>query len=93
VLIELRVHPGARRTALSCDSDVLKAAVTAPAESGKANAAVIDLLAREWRIAKSTMEIVRGATARRKVVAIAGPVEEMAADIAGWIAQRVGEHG
>jgi uncharacterized protein (TIGR00251 family) len=93
VLIELSVQPRARRTALSCEADTLKAAVTAPAESGKANAAVIELLAREWRIAKSTMEVVRGATARRKVVAIAGPVEGVARHIAGWIAQRAGEHG
>jgi len=93
LLVELSVQPRARRTALSCESGALKAAVTAPAEGGKANAAVIELLAREWRIAKSTMEVVRGAKARRKVVAIATPVEEVANHIVGWVAQRTGDHG
>ena len=46
VTVELRVQPGARRTALACSAGgVLKAAVTAPAEEGKANAAVVALLA------------------------------------------------
>jgi uncharacterized protein (TIGR00251 family) len=93
VLIELSVQPRARRTALACVSGVLKAAVTAPAEDGKANAAVIELLAREWRLAKSAMEVVRGATARRKVLAIGGQTDEVAAQITRWLAQRAGEHG
>ena len=79
---------------LACDrAGVLKAAVTAPAEEGKANAAVIELLAREWRLAKSAIEVVRGATARQKVLAIAGEPETVANNIATWLKQRVGEHG
>ena len=94
VLIDLRVQPRARRIALDCDdAGVLKAAVTAPPEDGKANAAVIELLAREWRLAKSAIEVARGATARRKVLAIAGRTEDIAASIAAWMRQREGTHG
>jgi uncharacterized protein (TIGR00251 family) len=91
VLIDLRVQPRARRTALLCDpAGVLKAAVTAPAEDGKANAAVIELLAREWRLAKKAIEVVRGATARQKVLAIEGQPDDVAANIATWLQQRGG---
>ena len=93
VTIEVRAQPRARRTALECVGGALKAQVTAPAEDGKANAAVIELLAREWRLAKSAIEVVRGATARRKVLAIAGEPETVANNIAAWLKQRVGEHG
>jgi uncharacterized protein (TIGR00251 family) len=93
-LIDLRVQPRARRTSLSCDDGgALKAAVAAPAEDGKANAAVIELLAHEWRLAKSAIEVVRGATARQKVLAITGPTEDVTARIADWLRQRAGDHG
>ena len=48
------------------------AGVTAPAEGGKANRAMIKLLARELRLPASAMHIASGATARQKSVQIAG---------------------
>ena len=46
----------------------LKISVTAAPEGGKANEAVIALLAKEWGVAKSAISVVTGATDRRKVV-------------------------
>jgi len=86
VTIELRVQPRARRVALECSgTGVLKAAVTAPAEDGKANRAVIDLLAGEWRLARSTLAVTRGAAARDKVVKLAGEPAELADRISLWV--------
>lgn len=53
--------------------------VSAPPESGKANAAVIRLLAKRWRVPQSDLELVSGAGARRKVVQIHGPPEALIA--------------
>lgn len=89
--IELRAQPRSRRTALACNGDVLKAAVTVPAEDGKANSAVIELLAKEWRLPKSVFEIVRGVTQRDKVVSISGEPEGLVGRIAAWIRERAGE--
>jgi uncharacterized protein (TIGR00251 family) len=50
----------------------LKLAVGAPPEDGKANAAVIALLAKTFRVAKSAISVVSGATDRRKLVEIRG---------------------
>jgi hypothetical protein len=50
----------------------LKARVASPPENGKANAALIVLLAKSLRIAKSQIAITSGKTARLKQVDVAG---------------------
>lgn len=89
--IELRAQPRSRRTALACNGGTLKAAVTVPAEDGKANSAVIELLAEEWRLPKSVFEIVRGATQRDKVVRISGEPDRLAERIVAWVREQAGE--
>ena len=85
VTIELTVRPRARRNALGLRAEALRAAVTQPAEDGKANAQVIALLAEVWRLPKSSIAIVRGAATRRKVLSIAGEPELLASRIADWM--------
>ncbi|BBK35598.1 UPF0235 protein [Allostella sp. ATCC 35155] len=60
---------------------VLRAQVTAVPEAGRANAALVALLARTWRLPKSTIAVVQGQTARRKLVHIEGPPDALAARI------------
>ncbi len=57
----------------------LKARVAAAPESGKANAAMIALLAKKLTIAKSRLAIVSGKTARMKIVNISGSGPALAA--------------
>ena len=83
--VELRVQPRSRRTGLACSGGALKAAVTAPAEDGRANAALIDLLAEQWRLPKSIFEIMRGAAHRDKVVRISGEPNQLAERIVAWM--------
>jgi uncharacterized protein YggU (UPF0235/DUF167 family) len=47
-----------------------RVAVSAPAEDGKANAAVIEALAKEFDVPKGAVKIVRGLTGRLKEVEI-----------------------
>ena len=91
VTIELRVQPRSRRTGLACSGGALKAAVKAPAEDGKANSAVIELLAEEWRLPKSVIEIMRGAAQRDKVVRISGEPDQLAGRIAAWMHEQTRE--
>lgn len=67
---------------------VLKVSVTAVPEDGKANAALIKLLSKEWRVAKSSIDIVQGATDRRKVLHITGDPDELGARLDEWMAKR-----
>ena len=46
--------------------------VNAPPEAGKANAAVIRLLAGRWRLPQRDLEVISGASGRRKVLQIHG---------------------
>lgn len=71
-LLRLRVQPSASRNAIqSIHDDALKVQVTSPPESGKANAAVIKLLAKSWKLPKSAFEITSGHTSRAKTVRVA----------------------
>jgi uncharacterized protein (TIGR00251 family) len=55
----------------------LKLAVTAPPVDGEANAAVVELLARELGVPRAAVEVVAGATSRRKTVRVVGATRAM----------------
>jgi uncharacterized protein (TIGR00251 family) len=56
----------------SAGEKALKARVAAPPEDGKANTALIDLLARALDVRKSDVRIASGATSRLKTIEVAG---------------------
>jgi uncharacterized protein YggU (UPF0235/DUF167 family) len=68
--LEVRVSPGASAdaVALSALGEALMVRTTAVPEDGKANAAVLRLLAQALDRPVSTLELVRGATGRNKLV-------------------------
>ena len=67
VVIPVRVKPGARRTGVAGEHDgALRVNVTAAPEKGKANQAVIEVLARLLGVAKSSVELLSGATSSQK---------------------------
>ena len=65
--IAVRVTPRASRNAVLVDGDAIRVSVTTVPEDGKANAAVVKLLAKSLGIAKSRLVLLRGATSRDKV--------------------------
>lgn len=89
VTVELRVQPRARRSALDGSRVALKAAVAAPPIDGKANAALIALLAESWRLPKSAFAIAKGTTSRTKKISIAGEPALIADRIAQWMESHV----
>lgn len=66
--LAVRVSPGARSEGMEIANGRLLAKVRAKPEDGKANAAVLDLLARGLGIAPSRLSLLRGATSREKLV-------------------------
>jgi hypothetical protein len=66
----------------------LKVAVTAPPEGGKANSALIKLLAKEWHLAKSSVAVTAGASVRRKTVSIEGNAPQLMAKLSAWASER-----
>lgn len=90
VRVAVRLTPRARRNRVEGLADeagggvALKVAVTAVAEGGKANAALIELLAKEWRVPKSSISVVRGATDRHKTLLVAGAPSALLAQLETW---------
>lgn len=65
--IAVRVTPRASRNAVLLEGDRIRVLVTVVPEDGKANAAVVKLLAKALGVAKSRLELLLGATARDKL--------------------------
>ncbi len=73
VLLPVRAQPGARRKGIVGIHDGrLKIAVTQVAERGKANQAVLEVLAEALALRPSQLELVTGLTNREKTVLIRG---------------------
>lgn len=95
VRVRVRLSPkasGNRVTGLQIDAEgdfFLKAQVTAVPEGGKANAALIKLLAKEWKLAKSGVEVIQGATDRNKTLHITGNSEQLLAQLQVWAAGKL----
>ena len=79
--LDIRVHPRASRNAIEIDgecpelkpSDVkIIVRVTAAPEGGKANDAVVALLAKRLRVPKRSIRILRGHRSRNKRIRIEG---------------------
>jgi uncharacterized protein (TIGR00251 family) len=78
VTLSIRLTPGAKKDAIGGVMDIadnrkaLKASVTAPPEDGRANKALIALLAKELRLPKSCVSLLSGETNRQKVLLVTG---------------------
>jgi len=82
VTIDILVQPRASRAKIGPMHDGrIKIAVTAPPVDGEANAAVIELLASRLGIARGNIEVVAGASSRRKTIRIANVTEQQIAEL------------
>lgn len=71
MILTVYVKPHSKNNEIKwIDSETAKISVTAPADKGKANEAVIDVLSKDLKIAKSLIKIVRGGKIRIKQVEI-----------------------
>jgi hypothetical protein len=69
--ISVTVKPSSKSPSVTkLTEDAFHAAVREPSRDGKANRALIELLARHFGIAKSTIKIVRGLHSRHKLIEV-----------------------
>jgi uncharacterized protein (TIGR00251 family) len=89
--VALCLTPGAKKSRISGvaadgkGKSELKASVTAPPEGGKANGALLKLLAKAWRLPKTSLSIISGAGSRHKTVLIEGDGEVLLQRLEEWI--------
>lgn len=72
VVFSIKVTPKSRENCIykRDEHGILNIRVTAPPEDGKANEAVIKVLAQAFKISKSNISILRGLSSRQKVISI-----------------------
>ena len=71
--ISITVSPGAARTELvGRHGDGWKARIAAPPERGRANDALVELLANALAVPRSSVRVASGLTAKTKVIEIDG---------------------
>jgi hypothetical protein len=77
VTVDIAVKPRSSREGVGpCQGDRLCVSVNAPPVDGKANEAVVRVLAATFKVARSAVTIVRGETGRKKTLRIAGVTAE-----------------
>ena len=80
--IAVRVQPGAKKEAILGFADgVLRLRVTAPPVEGRANDAVLELVARAVGVRPSHVALLRGARSRDKLLRIDGVSQQRAEDV------------
>ncbi len=83
--IRARVKPGAREERVSREPDgSLLVSVTARAQEGKANEAVVKAVAKALRVPKSSVRIVSGLSSRTKTLEVPGPESSGLPFLIGW---------
>ena len=76
-VLSVRAQPGAKRAGLTGTwNGTLRVAVTAPRERGRANAALIEILAKSLDLPRSRIALVAGERSRLKRVRLELPLAE-----------------
>lgn len=70
--LQVKVFPKSSREELVEKDGVIKAYVKAAPDKGKANKALVALVAKKYRVKKTDVSIVTGQTSRNKVVEVSG---------------------
>ena len=89
--VRLVVRPGAANERIgpisteAAGGTALGVAVTAPASGGAANRALIKLLAKAWRLPRTSLIIAAGSGSRRKILLIEGDADGLNRRLNEWM--------
>ena len=81
-VLDLKAQPGSRKNEFrGVQNGELKVCVTAVAEKGKANKAILMLLRKTWKLKSSQLEIISGETASHKRLLIRDHTPQQVAEL------------
>lgn len=72
LIVRLKIIPNSSRNEILLDGEILKAKITAQPIENKANKALIEFLAKNLKIAKSNIQIIKGELCKEKTLCITG---------------------
>ena len=88
-ILPVRAQPGARRTGIIGEQNgALKVAVSAPADKGKANAAVQEVLCEALHLKRAQVELLTGPASRDKKFLLRGVTAEVVARVISTILEK-----
>lgn len=68
IIVNLRISPNAKKNEIIKDEDIIKVKITALPIDGKANKALIEFFAKNFKIPKTSIEILKGETSKEKTI-------------------------
>ena len=68
IIVNLRISPNAKKNEIIKDGDIIKVKITALPIDGKANKALVEFLAKNFKIPKTSIEILKGETSKEKTI-------------------------
>ena len=68
ILVNLRISPNAKKNEIIKDVDIIKVKITALPIDGKANKALVEFFAKNFKIPKTSIEILKGETSKEKTI-------------------------
>ena len=70
MVINIRVVPNAKENKIIEESGRLKIYLNSPAQDGRANKALINMLSKHFSVKKSSIRIIKGEKSRDKIIEI-----------------------
>lgn len=68
IIVNLRISPNAKKNEIIKDGDIIKVKITALPIDGKANKAIVEFFAKNFKIPKTSIEILKGETSKEKTI-------------------------
>ncbi len=68
IIVNLRISPNAKTNEIIKDGDIIKVKITALPIDGKANKALVEFFAKNFKIPKTSIEILKGETSKEKTI-------------------------
>lgn len=70
LILQIRISPNASKNEIIKTDDGIKVKITAQPVDGKANKALIEFLSKQFKVPKTSFEIIRGETSKDKTILI-----------------------
>lgn len=70
IIFKLKISPNASKNEIIKADDGVKVKITAQPIDGKANKCLVEFLSKQFKIPKSSIEIIRGETSKEKTLLI-----------------------
>ncbi len=70
LILQIKISPNASKNEIIKTDDGIKVKITAQPIDGKANKALIEFLSKQFKVPKTSMEILKGETSKDKTILI-----------------------